>query len=261
MLALARPEVDITDFDALRDRLLTFKPQVVLNAAAYTNVDACESNRDLASHVNATAVAEVASICNELEAKLIHISTDYVFSGEKKTPYQENDATEPINFYGETKLLGENLALSKNAQTWIVRTSWVYQAGFRNFPSVVIEKLLEGEEFNVVDDQVGAPTSALELVVGLNQLVEASPDFGIYHVVNSGQTSWYEFARLIAQSLKLNESLIRPATSAEFTRPALRPRFSALDFGKWQRAGLPSLSSWQEAWHKAAPSFGASIRN
>lgn len=261
VLALSRAEVDITDFDSLRNRLMEYRPQVVLNAAAYTNVDACESNRELATRVNATAVGEVASICDELEAKLIHISTDYVFSGGKNTPYQEKDETHPLNFYGQTKLLGENLASSKNPRTWIVRTSWIYKSGFRNFPSVVIDKLRQGSDFQVVDDQVGAPTSASSLVSSLRQLVEVSPDFGVYHVTNSGQTSWYEFARLIAQSLKLDEILIKPVTSSEFARPALRPGFSVLDCGKWQRAGLPEPDSWQEAWLEAAPFFGASSRN
>jgi len=248
-------QVDISDQVAVSEYLLDARPDVVLNAAAFTDVDGSEVDVERARLINAKAVGVMSTACQELGAKLIHISTDYVFDGRSPRPYVEFDEIAPLSAYGASKAMGEKLAVTNNPQTWVVRTSWVYQGGFTNFPAAIISKLRRGERVSVVEDQIGAPTYASDVAQALIELASSSAPFGTYHVTNQGQTSWFGFAQVIAETLGFNADLVSPISTESFTRPAKRPLYSVLSNEKWQAAGLKPLSTWQAAWQRGAIGF------
>jgi dTDP-4-dehydrorhamnose reductase len=257
VLAPSRGELDISQHSDVRNYILDTRPEIVLNAAAFTDVDASESRPELANLLNAESVGVISASCQKVGAKLIHISTDYVFDGMSKKPYSESDEAVPMNAYGNSKKQGEELALANNPATWVIRTSWVYRAGFHNFPSVVASKLNTGQEVRVVDDQYGAPTSATDLVAGLAQLSRTSAPFGVYHLTNQGQTSWFGFAQAVALALGFDTKMVIPTTTSEFVRPAKRPAYSVLSNDLWRARGLTPLPSWQDAWQRNAPAFAS----
>jgi len=248
-------QVDISDQVAVSEYLLDARPDVVLNAAAFTDVDGSEVDVEHARLINAEAVGVMSTACQELGAKLIHISTDYVFDGRSPRPYVEFDEIAPLSAYGASKAMGEKLAVTNNPQTWVVRTSWVYQGGFTNFPAAIISKFRRGERVSVVEDQIGAPTYASDVAQALIELASSSAPFGTYHVTNQGQTSWFGFAQVIAETLGFNADLVSPISTESFTRPAKRPLYSVLSNEKWQAAGLKPLSTWQAAWQRGAIGF------
>ena len=237
-------EIDITSFDSTRKVLYTLRPKVVINCAAYTDVDGCETNRELAMQVNGEGVAHLAMICAELGAKLVQISTDYVFDGNKKEPYLEDDGQYPLSVYGESKYAGElNAAVARDYL--IVRTQWLYGLKGKNFVETMLTLAADRQELSVVDDQIGSPT----WTVGLCQAIKALLDKdckGIYHVVNSGSCSWNEFARAIFEEAGL-DILVKPMTTAELNRPARRPLYSVLDCGKLERDAGLRLPPWRES--------------
>ncbi|HEX9023641.1 MAG TPA: dTDP-4-dehydrorhamnose reductase [Geobacteraceae bacterium] len=240
-------EIDITSMDSVKRTLLTLKPAAVINAAAYTDVDGCESNRDLAMRVNGEGVGNLARVCGEIGAKLVQISTDYIFDGEKGSPYLEDDAPHPLSVYGESKLLGEKNA-RQAGNCLIVRTQWLYGVHGRNFVETMMKLAGERDELSVVDDQVGSPTWTVDLGLAIKALLEKGCT-GVYHAANSGYCSWNEFAGAI-----FNEAGIRIAlkamTTEELNRPARRPLYSTLDCGKLARDAGFQPEPWREALRK-----------
>lgn len=251
-------DLDITAREALEASFARIKPDFVVNCAAYTNVDLAESERDLAFKINGEGPGLIAGQCKIHGAKLIHFSTDYVFDGEKVAGYVEDDVPSPINIYGESKLAGESAIAAEMNDYFIVRTSWLFGPGGKNFVDTMVQlgsEVLSGkrEELKVVDDQVGCPTYTFDLAEAVlkdflmpffDSEVEknARPAFGIYHLTNSEKCSWYDFAREIFR-IKDMEVALKPISSEEFVRPARRPKSSVLlsarsNFG---------MRSWKEA--------------
>ncbi|HEX8332298.1 MAG TPA: dTDP-4-dehydrorhamnose reductase, partial [Segetibacter sp.] len=197
-----RETLDITNRDEVDDFFSKKLPQFCINAAAYTAVDKAETERDLAVRVNAEAVGYLSLACKKHSAKLIHISTDYVFDGTATEPYKEEHETNPVNFYGLTKLMGEELAISNHPGSIVIRTSWVYSSYGSNFVKTMIRLMSEKSSINVVNDQFGSPTYARDLAEAILQIIKSSPTSvlapgGIYHFSNSGAISWFEFASAI----------------------------------------------------------------
>lgn len=246
LFAYDRDDLDITDKTLLRDAFKKSKPDIVINCSAYTNVDLAESERDLAFKINAEAVGEMARLCKESGAILIHFSTDYVFSGEKSGGYNEDDEPKAINVYGESKLEGEKSIRTNMEKYYIVRTSWLFGKNGRNFVDTMLklgeQAIKDGTELKVVDDQIGSPTFTKDLcdAVIKNFIGQALP-FGIYHLTNSKTCSWYEFAKKIFEIKNMNVR-VKAVSSAQFQRPAKRPKCSILINNK-----IPIMRSWEEA--------------
>ena len=237
-------EIDITSLDSVRTVVVTLKPEVVVNAAAYTNVDDCETNRDLAFAVNGDGVGHLARVSADIGAKLVHISTDYVFDGGKGSPYREDDPTGPLSVYGQSKLLGEQNA-RLNPDHLIIRTQWLYGLHGKNFVETMLRLATERTELSVVDDQIGSPTWTVDLARAIRALVETGCR-GTYHAANAGFCSWNEFARAIfaAAGVKIT---VKPMTTTELNRPAPRPLYSTLDCGKLARDSGFTPQDWRAA--------------
>ena len=219
--------LDITNFEMVKAVLKKENPDIVINCAGYTNVDKAEEEQDKAMLVNAKGTENIAKICAENDILMIYISSDYVFDGGKKGPYLPEDKTNPLNVYGETKLEGEKAVQKHCKRHYIVRTSWLYGHHGKNFVETMIS-LKDKPELKVVDDQIGCPTWTVELSNGIAELIEEEPDYGIYHICGSGETSWYNFAKEIFNQLDLKVNL-KPCKTEEFPRPAKRPKHSAMD--------------------------------
>lgn len=219
--------LDITDFEAVKKVLISEKPNFVIHCAAYTNVDGAEEDLVTATRINVKGTENIAKICGENDITLIYISTDYVFDGEKKEAYLPLDKTNPINSYGKTKLEGEKIVQNLCKKYYIARTSWLYGHHGRNFVETMIS-LKDKPEIKVVDDQFGCPTWTVELSNGILDLIEEGPDYGIYHICGSGETSWYNFAKEIFNQMGLKANL-KPCKTEEFPRPARRPKHSAME--------------------------------
>jgi dTDP-4-dehydrorhamnose reductase len=258
VVALGRRELDLADPHAIRTRVRELKPDLIVNAAAYTAVDKAESEPELAIAINSTAPGVLGEEAHRLGALLVHYSTDYVFDGEKAGPYSEDDSTGPLGAYGRSKLAGERAVVSSGAAHLILRTSWVYGARGKNFLLTILRLARECEELRVVDDQIGAPTSSRaigEATAGiLRRLTEPtrgrSADWsGIYHLTAGGQTSWFGFAREImeqAGNLIPRKPVLVPITTAQFPLPARRPRSSVLSCKKVAANFGIKLAPWKE---------------
>jgi dTDP-4-dehydrorhamnose reductase len=249
--SVGRAECDITDSEIIDKVFESFRPDIVINTAAYTAVDAAEENKEIAFEVNARGAENVAKAAELLGARLIHISSDYVFDGHRSTPYPPEAQTNPINVYGASKVEGEKLALAAAPSAVIVRVGWLYSTRGKNFLSTILTALRSSRPLSVVTDQEGCPTSAHEFAIVLWQMSGARLR-GIYHWSNSGSASWYDFAREIArvgQKLGLlgEEPEIRRVTTAEYPRRAQRPAYSVLDSTKLARALEVSPSTWQQS--------------
>ena len=237
-------EIDITSPESVRMVMVTLKPEVVVNAAAYTNVDGCETNRDLAFAVNGAGVGHLARASADIGAKLVHISTDYVFDGSKGSPYQEDDPTGPLSVYGQSKLLGEQNA-RLNPDHLIIRTQWLYGIHGNNFVETMLRLATDRTELSVVDDQIGSPTWTVDLAQAIQSLVKGGLR-GTYHAANAGFCSWNEFARAIFTGAEVKIS-VKPMTTMELNRPAPRPLYSTLDCGKLTRDTGFTPQGWREA--------------
>ena len=238
------PEIDITSLESVRKVLLTLKPRIIVNAAAYTDVDGCESNAELAMRVNGEGVAHLALTAREIGTKLVQVSTDYVFDGGKGTPYLEDDPTGPLSVYGESKLAGElNAALAP--EHLIVRTQWLYGVHGKNFVETMLRLAGERQELTVVDDQIGSPTWTMDLARAISALL-AKGCTGTYHAANGAFCSWNEFARAIFAEAGVAVT-VKPMTTAELNRPARRPLYSTLDCGKLARDADFQPQPWREA--------------
>ena len=227
---------------------------VVINAAAYTAVDAAESDEAQAFAVNVDGPRVLAAACTSRRVPLIHVSTDYVFPGDADRPYAVDDALGPRNAYGRTKAAGEDAVLGSGASAWVVRTSWVYGKTGANFVETIRRLESERDQLSVVDDQVGAPTWSADLARGLWELAEAvasgrGPGGKVLHCTGGGETSWYGFARAIFEEIGADPERVKPCTTEEFPRPAPRPAYSLLSNASWQDAGLTPLRNWREALH------------
>jgi len=239
-------DFDITDAQRVEEEILRLKPQVVINAAAYTDVDGCESNQELAFSVNAGGAGNIAHACTLVKAKMIHLSTDYVFDGSSSRPYQEDDAPNPLNIYGLSKWQGEIRIQNSSAPYLIIRTQWLYGAHGKNFVDTIIRAAEKEKELRVVDDQKGSPTYTKDLSWAIKELLEKDGQ-GIFHVANSEACTWFEFAREILREMKFNQVHLIPIRSSELTRPARRPANSVLNCQKFERLTGKRLRPWKEA--------------
>lgn len=238
------PEIDITSLESVRRVLLTLKPEIIINAAAYTDVDGCETNVEQAMAVNGEGVGLLALTAREIGAKLVQISTDYVFNGGKGSPYVEDDPQQPLSIYGESKLAGElNAAMAP--EYLIVRTQWLYGLHGKNFVETMLRLAGEKSELAVVDDQVGSPTWTYDLALAIKALLDKKCR-GIYHAANSGFCSWNEFARAIFEEEGVKVT-VNGMTTQELNRPANRPLYSTLDCGKLERDTGFKPQPWREA--------------
>lgn len=266
-------ELDITDAEAVSDAVESLSQTardaklrpVVLNAAAFTAVDAAESEPERAAAVNVEGAGAVARACAASGLPLLHVSTDYVFPGDATEPYEPDEATGPKTVYGRTKLDGEQAVLNSGAQAWVVRTAWVYGATGGNFVKTMARLEAERDELTVVDDQIGSPTWAADLAAGLLELagravLRKGPERKVLHCTNSGAVSWYEFARAIFAELGADPERVRPCSTAEFPLPAPRPAYSVLSGRAWADAELTPLRPWREALSAAFAADGPALR-
>jgi dTDP-4-dehydrorhamnose reductase len=243
-----RDELDISDEAQLTKVFSALNPAYVINCGAYTAVDKAETEKEKALAINAEGVGTMAKLCKEHHAKFIHVSTDYVFNGAGTQPYKEDDATDPVNYYGYTKLLGEKLALQNNGESIIIRTSWVYSKYGNNFVKTMIRLMKERPEIRVVSDQVGSPTYAKDLAEAILHVISGNAVFkpGIYHFSNGGTISWYEFAVAIKELKHLN-STVHPIPTTAYPTPAKRPAYSVMSKHKIVADYGIILRDWKES--------------
>ncbi len=237
--------LDITDVKSIKCLLADEKPVWVVNCAAFTKVDACETDEETATLLNGTAPGYLASECDSLDIKLLHISTDYVFDGRKEGPYQEDDPANPINAYGRSKLKGELAVISNMKNYIIVRTQWLFGENGPNFVDTILKLAKERGSIDVVNDQFGSPTYSKDLSKAIRLLIENDAR-GIFHVCNRGKTSWFEFAKK-AVELCLIPASINPVTTEKFPRPAKRPANSILSTKKFTEVTGRLMPPWQIA--------------
>lgn len=260
LFALNREQLDLSNQDAIRRVVREIKPDLIINPAAYTMVDKAESESELAFAINATAPQTLAVEAAKLNAKIVHYSTDYVYDGTKAEAYNETDVTNPISVYGKSKLAGEQAIQAVDADYLIFRTSWVYGTYGKNFLNTILRLSRERESLSIVADQFGAPTSSISIANAtlevLNSIAQnqAQSQQGIYHLTNTGKTSWHGFAtQIVAEYLAnpINQdlvvSLIKPITTAEYPTPAARPANSLLNPKKLNATFNVSLPTWQQA--------------
>jgi len=243
--ALDVDDLDIRDADRVAALMAEHRPDVVINAAAYTDVDGCEAHADLAFAVNAEGPAHLAAACRVHGCRLVHVSTDFVFDGRKATPYLPDDPVQPLNVYGQSKAEGDRRIRERLDDHMIVRTSWLFGFHRRNFVKTILELAEEREELRVVADQVGCPTYANDLAAALMAL-ERSGLTGTYHFCNAGCCSWYEFATEIVR-VSAAACRVLPTTSRDFKRPAVRPAYSALSTDRLTRDTGLRPRPWREA--------------
>ncbi|MBO4205434.1 dTDP-4-dehydrorhamnose reductase [Micromonospora echinofusca] len=247
--ATTRRDLDITDPDAVRAAVDGH--ELVLNTAAWTDVDGAEQQEAAATRVNGTGAGYLAASCAATGARLVHVSTDYVFAGEATEPYPEDAPTAPVNAYGRSKLAGERAVLTRLPEHgYVVRTAWLYATHGHNFVRTVLRLATERPHLDIVDDQVGQPTWSYLLAGRLVELADAAvagqAPAGIYHGTCTGQTSWYGLARAVFARSGLDPERIRPVDSGHFPRPARRPTYGVLGHQRWAAAGLAPLPHWQE---------------
>jgi dTDP-4-dehydrorhamnose reductase len=245
------PELDITDAAAVDEAVAGH--DVVVNVAAWTAVDAAEEREAAAFAVNAVGPSYLARACARHGARMLQVSTDYVFSGDAAEPYAEDVPIAPRSAYGRTKAAGEWAVRAELPDRhWIVRTAWLYGAHGPNFAATMAKLQRERETVDVVDDQRGQPTWTLDLARAMLSLVTADAPVGTYHGTSSGQATWFDFARLVFELAGADPERVRPTTSEAFVRPAPRPAYSVLGHGAWSAAGLSPLRAWDDALREAA---------
>jgi len=244
VVATNRHELDLRDSTAMRRSVREARPDIIVNAAAYTAVDNAESERDIATQVNAIAPAILAEQAKLLGALLVHYSTDYVFDGSKQAPYKEEDTPNPLSVYGRTKLEGEQAIAASKCRHLIFRTSWVYAPRGRNFLLAILKAAREKPELRVVDDQFGAPTSSAAIAEATARVLRAGGPEGLYHMSAGGRTSWFNFAHAILHKLAIATPVI-PIRSDQYPAKAIRPRNSVLDNARLKQAFDVSLPGWE----------------
>jgi len=251
------PELDLTDKDSTGKFIEEHQPEFVINCAAYTAVDKAETEKDKARLINVTAVDNLAAICNRSGSTLIHISTDFVFPGNTASPLTEEDRTDPVNYYGLTKLEGEKVALKSCEKTLVVRTSWLYSSYGNNFVKTMLRIAQDRDEINVVFDQAGSPTYAYDLADSILKILSGIHDGtfsiekvkGIYHYSNEGVASWYDFARSIFEIRNIPVK-VNPILTSDYPTPARRPAFSVLDKSKIKQVFGMEIPYWKDSLSK-----------
>lgn len=238
-------DLDITDINASSLYITAASPDIIINCAAYTDVDACEANREDAFRVNAIGARNMAICAEKIGAKLVHLSTDYVFAGDDERPYSEFDLPAPKSVYGLTKLAGEDYVRQFSTRWFIVRTAWLYGLSGRNFVKTILKRASETGKLKVVDDQIGNPTNAADLAHHILKIAAAG-EYGLCNCTGKGECSWYEFAKKIVEYSGI-EAMVEPCTSDEYPRPAKRPSYSSLDHMMLRSTVGDEMRSWQEA--------------
>jgi dTDP-4-dehydrorhamnose reductase len=244
--AATRADLDITDVEAATEAVAGHG--VVVNCAAYTAVDAAESDEEAAHLINATGAENLARASARHGARLIQLSTDYVFAGDATTPYSEDAPLAPVSAYGRTKADGERLARAAHPDgTIIVRTAWLYGQHGPNFAATMLKLAADRETLTVVDDQRGQPTWAADLAAQIVALIDSPVTDGVFHGTASGETTWFGFARAVFENAGLDPERVQPTDSSSFVRPAPRPAYSVLGHDSWAVAGLPTPRDWRTA--------------
>lgn len=244
--------MDIVNPDQVNHTLYSVKPDVVIHTAAYTAVDRAESEKDLCMAVNRQGTWNIAHACRDIDAELVYISTDYVFDGTKTSPYEETDIPNPLNVYGQSKYLGEQAVCELVARHKIYRTSWLLGlSGISgaNFLEKIFQAALAHNTLKVVSDQKGCPTFTFDLALMIDRLLNL-PEYGVFHVTNTGVCSWYELAKTALEMNGQSDVRVFPVSSAEFPRTARRPLNSVLASPRLVTLGIPKLRSWIEALHE-----------
>jgi dTDP-4-dehydrorhamnose reductase len=249
LFPLTRDEVDVTDHAQARSVISTMKPDLVLNTTAYHRVDDCETHAELAYSINALAVLNLVRIVNDIDAVLVHFSTDYVFDGKSESPYSEESIALPLSVYGNSKLAGEMLVRTMARKYFVIRTCGLYgHAGSRgkggNFVETMLSKARNRDAIRVVNDQTLTPTSTLEVARQLSVLLPTT-HYGLFHMTSEGACSWYEFAKAIFELSGITADL-SPITSDLYRTPALRPRYSVLENARLKQLGLNQMHDWRE---------------
>ena len=248
VLGIDLPDIDITAPDSVREVFAQFAPDVVINCAAWTAVDAAEDHEADALKVNGDGPRVLAEACKAAGAWLVQISTDYVFAGDANTPYAEDARPDPKTAYGRTKLAGE-IAVQEvlPGAHYLVRTAWLYGLQGNNFVKTMLELESVRDNVSVVDDQRGQPTYAGDLAEQILLLLDARPPAGIFHATNSGATTWFELTRAIFENIGADPQRVLATDSASFVRPAPRPAYSVLGQDKWESVGLTPMREWRAA--------------
>ena len=260
--AWSSTDFDITQSSTVSKAIEKLSPTVIINCAAWTDVDGAESHEIDAIRVNSDGPENLALAAKLSNSKLIHISTDYVFSGESQKPWQIEDEINPQSAYGRTKVLGECRVLATYPDSsFIVRTAWLYSAWGKNFAKTMTKLAIEGNgEVRVVNDQVGQPTSAIDLAKQLVELGQSASPAGIYHGTNSGQGTWFDFAQEIFKLAGADAGRVTPISSSEYPRPAKRPSYSVLSHNAWASTSVEPLRDWRIALADAMPSIISAVK-
>ncbi len=262
---LGSKDLDITDAGAVETAVAAFAnsegdgPAVVINAAAYTAVDAAETDLDGATAGNVTGPENLAKAAAAHGVRLIHVSTDYVFPGDASEPYEVDAPTGPRSVYGSTKLAGERAVLAAHPDAHVVRTAWVYGATGSNFVKTMVKLEAAHKTITVVDDQLGSPTWSADLAAGLVELAGADVPGGVLHATGGGETTWWGLAKAVFAELGADPERVLPTTTDAFPRPAPRPAYSVLSGRAWQQAGLTPLREWRAALAEAFAAHRAEL--
>jgi dTDP-4-dehydrorhamnose reductase len=258
---LDRAGLDVTDAASVTDAITRHRPDVVVNCAAWTAVDDAEASEEQALAVNAGGAARLAAGCAAAGARMVQVSTDYVFVGDAGRPYAEDDVPAPRTAYGRTKLAGERAVLDRLPESgYVVRTAWLYGAHGGNFVRTMIKLQDQRPAVDVVDDQHGQPTWTADVAGQIIALVHAAAPPGVYHATSGGQTTWFGLAQEIFGLLGADPARVRPVPSSTLSRPAPRPAYSVLGHGAWARLGVPPIGEWRAALHRAFPELLAAQR-
>ena len=250
----SRGQIDIAEFEVTKTQILKISPDIVINATAYTAVDKAEEEHQVADRINHLAVANIASICKQLDCWLIHVSTDYVFDGHSEVPYKEDNPTNPQGVYGESKLKGEEAIEASGCKYLIIRTAWVYSEYGNNFLKTMLRLGADRDELSIVGDQIGCPTYAQDIAKSIVSILSCldlkDSSSGIYHYCGDEPCSWYDFARAIfleaeVQGLK-TPSYVKSITTADYPTPAIRPAYSVLDCTKIESVFDVARSNWRD---------------
>ena len=258
--AVGRSALDICDLETCTQFINELKPNVVVNCAAWTAVDLAEDREEEAFNINCNGSRNVAIACREASATLVHISTDYVFSGVSDIPYETDSPTAPTSAYGRTKLCGEEAVREELPErSYIFRTAWLYSQFRGNFVKTMVRKALTNSPVRVVSDQLGQPTVATDLAQHIVNVVQANAPFGIFHGTNSGQASWFELTKEIYSFLKVDTSLVTPVPTSEYPTRAARPQYSVLSHTRTTDLGLQEMNDWKTALLIALPTIKEQI--
>jgi dTDP-4-dehydrorhamnose reductase len=260
--AWSSKDLNITQGPIVRDVVADLSPKVIINCAAWTDVDGAEANELEASRVNGDGAENLALAAKNCGAKLIHVSTDYVFSGESKSPRQTGDAINPESAYGRTKADGERRVLAADSEkTSIVRTAWLYSPWGKNFVKTMTRLAINGDGgVRVVNDQMGQPTSGTDLAKQLVELGLSNSPVGIYHGTNSGQATWFNFAQEIFKLVGADTHRVVPVSSSEYPRPAKRPSYSVLSHDEWTKTTVQPMREWRIALEEAMPAIISAVK-